>query len=264
MEQEIREGRGCGRERIPREEHEVVAEAPSRRRHERGQLPAAELAQEEIHREEREEVSERHLERPGLRERKEETDPGRRMEDSGLLDREQRLSGQLEPVPERKATILHGLARRLPPRDLLVDDVAQDRGPRLSDSHLPAVRRERVGLIRDVERRINAGSEHRLAGQEKRREREEDRNNRPDSRDEAIGEEEGERARREVDDEQPDDEQEQGGVRVLRAGGAERRRARRQRRPPPRFRTREGTTTAGSAVARSAVPRAARTRRRRG
>jgi hypothetical protein len=144
-----------------------------------------------------------------LRERKEKTDPRGGMEDRRLLDREKRLPRELKSVPERKPTVLHRVANGLPPRDLLVDDVAQDRRPCSSDSLLVAMGGERLGLIGDVEGRIDARRDHRFPGEEKRAERDQDCDARPEARDEAVDEKKRQRARREVDGEQPESEQEQ-------------------------------------------------------
>ena len=201
-EEEQRERRGRRRQRVAEEKDEVGAEGPAGRSEESGCFSASERGEEEIGRKESEEIPQRHLEGPRLGERQQKPDPGRRVEDRRLLRREERLPRQDEPVPERQPAVLDRLAHRLAPRDLLVNDVTEDRVLRDRRPELLPVPGERRTLIGNVDRGVNPGGQHRFADEEERAEREEDGGPGPDRRDEPSREPQAGGGRAEVHGEQ--------------------------------------------------------------
>src|SRR5215471_1275049 len=210
-QQEQRKGGGRGGQRIAGVEDQVIAERPADSAEEGGKLSALQVAKEEVRAEKGQEEVRRHLEGPRLRQWKKKPEPCRRVKNRGLLDGKERLPCQDEAIPERKSPVSHRLADRLAPRDLLVDDVAER--PVLRRLR-PEVRREvaeRLGLVGDVDRRVDARGEERLPHQEKRPERENDPDPGPNRRNEAVGEEESRRHYAEVHGEQPQDEQKHAG-----------------------------------------------------
>ena len=131
-----RKGRGGGGERVSEVEDEIVGQRPGECAQERRQLTAGQVGEKEMRAEEREKEAERHFERPRLRKREQETDPGERVKRRGLLCGEERLPRHLKPVPERQPPVLDRFAHRLSPGDVGSNDVHEDRRLRTVDSHL--------------------------------------------------------------------------------------------------------------------------------
>jgi hypothetical protein len=92
-EEEQGVGSGSGGDAVAGVEDQPVAEGPAAGAEERPGRSHPEVDEEEVGREKGQEGTERHLVRPGLRERQEAADPGRRMEDRRLLHGEERLAG---------------------------------------------------------------------------------------------------------------------------------------------------------------------------
>ena len=207
-EQEQRKGRRRGRKRITQEEHHVVRKGPADGSHQARNGPAPELAEERVPAEQRQEDPQGHLEGPCLRQRKKKADPRAGVEHCRLLDGEQRLPGEHVRVPERKLASLDGRAHGLSPRNFLVHDVRQDRFPRGANAQRLLERQEGMGLVHDVERRIDRAGERRPSREQKRCERDCQRGGPRERSDEPVDSPEADSGRREIHRDRPQDEQE--------------------------------------------------------
>ena len=201
-EQEKREGPDRRRLRVSRQKDEKVREGPAAGADQRGERAAPELAKEEERREQRDQEAEGHVERPGLRQREQESDPGPRMEDARELRRQQRRSGEHESVPQRPMPVLDRVAHGLAPRETLVGDVGKQRRLGLSDPGLRAVRRERLAVVDDVDRGVEPPGDEGLSRQKARRQSEEERDAPREGAHKPVREPEDRRRRTPVDRDQ--------------------------------------------------------------
>ena len=100
-QQHQRKGGGRRGDREPQKDDEEIRQRPAGGTEQGRELAAPEVSTEQVRTQERDQQAQRHVERPGLRQRQKHSDPRSGLQDSSLLDRQQRLADQRVGVPER-------------------------------------------------------------------------------------------------------------------------------------------------------------------
>ena len=110
------------------------------------------------------------------------------MEDRGLLDGQEGLAREDVGIPERKLPAGHGRPDRLSPGNLLEHDVAEQTRSVGADRHRAPNRLKGLGVVDDVEGRIDRPGQGRAAGEQERRQADDQRHAPTERTDEAVGE----------------------------------------------------------------------------
>jgi hypothetical protein len=125
-EEEQGERRERGRDVPPDPENHEIREHPDRRAENRDRLRELELAKEEEGAERRQEEMKGAAERPGRRERQQETEDRRGMEHHRLEHPDERVAGHHEAVEVREPSMLDRLPHGLRPRHVENLDVREN------------------------------------------------------------------------------------------------------------------------------------------
>jgi hypothetical protein len=99
-QQHQREGGGRRGDRESQKDDEEIRQRPAGGTEQRRELAAPEVSTKQVRTQECDQQAQRHVERPGLRQRQQDSDPRSGLQDSGLLDRQQRLADERVGVPE--------------------------------------------------------------------------------------------------------------------------------------------------------------------